>query len=45
MAQFIRLVVCIDEKRIVDQPAVVAEHFLKQNSPGTASSTAPVTKP
>jgi glucoamylase len=29
MAQFIRLVVCIEEKRIVEQPAVVAEHFLK----------------
>jgi glucoamylase len=45
MAQFIRLVVCVHEKRIVDQPAVVAEHFLKQISQNAASSTAPVTKP
>jgi glucoamylase len=30
MAQFIRLVICFEEKRIVEQPAVVAEHFLKQ---------------
>ena len=29
MAQFIRLVVCAEEKRIVEQPEVVAEHFLK----------------
>jgi glucoamylase len=29
MAQFIRLALCIQEKRIVEQPAVVAEHFLK----------------
>jgi glucoamylase len=32
MAQFIRLVVCIEEKRIVEQPAIVADHFLKRNS-------------
>jgi glucoamylase len=32
MAQFIRLVVCIEEKRIVEQPAIVADHFLKQSS-------------
>lgn len=29
MAQFIRLVVCSEEKRIVEQPGIVAEHFLK----------------
>ena len=29
MAQFIRLVVCAEEKRIVEQPSVVAEHFAK----------------
>jgi glucoamylase len=29
MAQFIRLVVCAEEKRIVEQPEVVARHFLK----------------
>jgi len=29
MAQFIRLVVCAEEKRIVEQPEVVAAHFLK----------------
>jgi hypothetical protein len=29
MAQFIRLVVCSEEKRIVEQPAIVADHFLK----------------
>jgi glucoamylase len=29
MAQFIRLVVCADEKRIVEQPSIVADHFLK----------------
>jgi glucoamylase len=28
MAQFIRLVLCAEEKRIVEQPAVVAQHFL-----------------
>jgi glucoamylase len=28
MAQFIRLVVCAEEKRIVEQPGVVAAHFL-----------------
>jgi glucoamylase len=28
MAQFIRLVVCAEEKRIVEQPSIVAEHFL-----------------
>ena len=31
MAQFIRLVVCSEEKRIVEQPAIVAEHFLKEH--------------
>jgi glucoamylase len=29
MAQFLRLVVCAEEKRIVEQPDVVAAHFLK----------------
>jgi glucoamylase len=28
MAQFIRLVVCAQEKKIVEQPSIVAEHFL-----------------
>ena len=28
MAQFIRLVVCAEEKRIVEQPGIVAQHFL-----------------
>ncbi len=28
MAQFIRLVVCAQEKRIVEQPSIVADHFL-----------------
>ena len=30
MAQFIRLVVCSEEKRIVEQPSIVAGHFLKE---------------
>jgi len=30
MAQFIRLVVCFEDKRIVEQPAIVADHFLKE---------------
>lgn len=29
MAQFLRLVVCAEEKRIVETPSVVAEHFLQ----------------
>lgn len=29
MAQFIRLVICAQEKRIVEQPSIVADHFLK----------------
>jgi glucoamylase len=29
MAQFIRLVVCAEEKRVVEQPDAVAAHFLK----------------
>ncbi|HYA63268.1 MAG TPA: glucan 1,4-alpha-glucosidase, partial [Candidatus Sulfotelmatobacter sp.] len=29
MAQFVRLVVCAEEKRIVETPSVVAEHFQK----------------
>src|ERR1700683_4447292 len=28
MAQFIRLVVCVEEKRVVEQPGIVAQHFL-----------------
>lgn len=28
MAQFIRLVVCAQEKRVVEQPSIVADHFL-----------------
>lgn len=28
MAQFLRLVVCAQEKRIVEQPSIVARHFL-----------------
>jgi len=31
MAQFIRLVVCAEEKRIVETPSIVAEHFLKKH--------------
>ena len=31
MAKFIRLAVCIEEKRVVDQPSVVAQHFLKKH--------------
>lgn len=30
MAQFIRLVICAEEKRIIEQPSIVAEHFAKQ---------------
>lgn len=29
MAQFLRLAVCVEDKRLVEQPSVVAEHFLK----------------
>ncbi|HVA71617.1 MAG TPA: glycoside hydrolase family 15 protein [Candidatus Limnocylindrales bacterium] len=29
MAQFMRLALCVQEKRIVEQPSVVAAHFLK----------------
>jgi glucoamylase len=29
MAQFLRLVVCAQEKRVVEQPSIVADHFLK----------------
>jgi len=29
MAQFLRLAVCAEEKRIVETPGIVAEHFLK----------------
>jgi hypothetical protein len=45
MAQFMRLVVCIEEKRIVEQPAVVANHFLKQRSQKTAPSASSATIP
>jgi glucoamylase len=31
MAQFIRLVVCAEEKRIIERPAIVADHFLKEH--------------
>lgn len=30
MAQFIRLVVCAEEKKIVERPSIVADHFLKK---------------
>jgi len=40
MAQFIRLAVCIEEKRVVEQPAIVAEHFLRHAST-VASVSAP----
>lgn len=30
MAQFIRLVLCAQEKKIVEQPSIVAQHFLHQ---------------
>jgi glucoamylase len=30
MAQFIRLVMCAQEKRIVERPTIVADHFLKR---------------
>jgi glucoamylase len=30
MAEFLRLVVCAEEKRIVETPSIVAEHFLKK---------------
>jgi glucoamylase len=29
MAQFIRLVVCAEEKRVIEQPAIVKDHFLR----------------
>ncbi|MGA8763052.1 MAG: glycoside hydrolase family 15 protein, partial [Candidatus Sulfotelmatobacter sp.] len=45
MAQFIRLVVCIGEKRIVEQPGIVADHFLRQSSQNTATSTPSMIKP
>jgi glucoamylase len=44
MAQFIRLVACVEERRIVEQPAVVADHFLKRTSQRTTPSAA-LTKP
>jgi glucoamylase len=30
MAQFIRLVICAEEKRVVEQPSIVADRFLKR---------------
>ncbi|MGD0164189.1 MAG: glucan 1,4-alpha-glucosidase [Candidatus Sulfotelmatobacter sp.] len=42
MAQFIRLAVCIEENRIVEQPAVVANHFLKQSPQKTIPSAVSV---
>ena len=30
MAQYLRLVICAQEKRIVETPAIVADHFLKR---------------
>jgi glucoamylase len=32
MAQFLRLVVCAEEKRVVETPSVVADHFLKAHN-------------
>jgi len=32
MAQFIRLVVCVEEKRIVEQPSIVSRHFLSMRA-------------
>jgi glucoamylase len=29
MAQFMRLVICAEQKRVVEMPAIVAEHFQK----------------
>ena len=29
MAQFLRLAVCVEEKRVVETPGIVADHFLK----------------
>ena len=31
MAQFLRLAVCAEQKRIVEMPSVVSEHFLKEH--------------
>ncbi len=39
MAQFIRLVVCVQEKRIVEQPSVVADHFLKKSAPAMGNGS------
>jgi glucoamylase len=43
MAQFIRLVVCVEEKHVVEQPTVVAAHFRKHGfqitSPQARSAT------
>ncbi len=40
MAQFIRLVVCAEEGRIVEQPDVVAARYLRGQSPRTATGQA-----
>jgi len=45
MAQFIRLVVCVEEKRIVEQPMIVADHFLKGSAQQKALSAASIAKP
>ncbi|HYL86725.1 MAG TPA: glucan 1,4-alpha-glucosidase [Candidatus Angelobacter sp.] len=45
MAQFIRLVVCVEEKRIVEQPEVVAAHFLKGRANGTKAASLPAVPP
>jgi glucoamylase len=38
MAQFIRLVVCAQEHRIVEQPSVVLEHFARSRTPAPVSA-------
>ena len=35
MAQFIRLAVCVEQRRVVEQPRIVAEHFLKRTTQDT----------
>jgi glucoamylase len=45
IAQFIQLVVCVEEKRIVEQPAVVADHFLRRSAQKTIPSATAVLKP
>jgi glucoamylase len=43
MAQFIRLVVCVEQRRVFEQPRVVAEHFLKRAAQGTPPPAAATT--